>query len=72
MNATERKRPTGNASSFKFPRTRIVVYSDANLAVAQRIRTLLGLGDIEIGRTRDLTRPVDLIVENVPYLSLGS
>jgi NDP-sugar pyrophosphorylase family protein len=27
---------------------------------------------VEIGSTRDLTHPVDLVVENVPYLSPGS
>jgi len=53
---------TGNASSFTFKRTRIVVYSDADLAIAQRIRSLLGLGDIEIGRTRQTIVDVTIVV----------
>lgn len=42
----------GNASSFGFATTKIIVYADdgASLAIARRIRELLGLGEIEIDR----------------------
>ena len=40
----------GNASSFDVPRTRILVYDDspAQVAAAQEIRELLGVGEIEV------------------------
>jgi anionic cell wall polymer biosynthesis LytR-Cps2A-Psr (LCP) family protein len=53
---------TGNASSFGFRRTRIVVYREADLPVAQRIRALLRLGQIEIGRTRQTIVDVTIVV----------
>jgi len=62
MNATERKRPTGNASSFGFRRTRIVVYREADVPVAQRIRALLRVGQIEIALTRQTIVDVTIVV----------
>ena len=53
---------TGNASSFGFRRTRIVAYSDADLAAARRIRILLGVGSIEIGRTPQTIVDVTVVV----------
>jgi anionic cell wall polymer biosynthesis LytR-Cps2A-Psr (LCP) family protein len=53
---------TGNASSFGFRRTRIVVYREADLPVAQRIRALLGLGQIEIGLARQTIVDVTIVV----------
>jgi anionic cell wall polymer biosynthesis LytR-Cps2A-Psr (LCP) family protein len=49
---------TGNASSFDFPSTRIIVYGDdeQSLALGRRIRTLLGVGSIEVG-----TRPQSIV-----------
>jgi LCP family protein required for cell wall assembly len=42
---------TGNASSFRFPSTRIIVYADdaESLAVAGRIQKLLHVGRVEVG-----------------------
>lgn len=53
---------TGNASSFGFRRTRIVIYREADLPIAQRIRALLKLGQIEIGRTRQTIVDVTIVV----------
>lgn len=40
---------TGNAGSFSYKTTKIIVYDDADLPIAQRVRQLLGVGVIEIG-----------------------
>ncbi|MBI4730010.1 MAG: LCP family protein [Acidobacteria bacterium] len=42
---------TGNAPSFNYPATKIVVYSDDRdaLAVGDRVRRLLGVGRVEVG-----------------------
>jgi anionic cell wall polymer biosynthesis LytR-Cps2A-Psr (LCP) family protein len=53
---------TGNASSFGFARTRIVVYRAADVPVAQRIRALLRVGQIEIARTRQTIVDVTIVV----------
>jgi len=53
---------TGNASSFGFKRTKIIAYSDADLAAARRIRALLGVGSIEIGRTPQTIVDVTVVV----------
>jgi len=53
---------TGNASSFGFRRTRILVYRDADLAIAQRIRKLLGVGQIEVSVTRQTVVDVTIVV----------
>lgn len=43
---------SANARSFDFPRTLIIVYADdaPSLALARRVRSLLGVGEIQIGR----------------------
>jgi len=53
---------TGNASNFGFRRTQIVAYSDADLPAARRIRALLGVGSIEIGRTQQSIVDVTIVV----------
>ena len=53
---------TGNAANFGFRRTRIVAYSDAGLPAARRIRALLGVGSIEIGRTPQSIVDVTVVV----------
>lgn len=53
---------TGNASSFGFRTTRIVVYGEEDIDVAQKIRALLGLGQIEIARTRQTIVDVTIVV----------
>lgn len=53
---------TGNASSFSFARTKIVVYRSEDLAVAQQIRKILGVGQIEVGRTRQTIVEVTVVV----------
>jgi polyisoprenyl-teichoic acid--peptidoglycan teichoic acid transferase len=53
---------TGNASSFDFRTTRIIVYREADLPVAQRIRELLGLGAVEIGLTAQTIVDVTVVV----------
>jgi hypothetical protein len=37
-------------------------------AVERAVEEGLGIAGIEIGKTRDLTHPVDLMQENFPYL----
>lgn len=43
---------TGNADRFGYARTRIIVYGDdaSALALGERLRELLGVGEVEIGR----------------------
>ena len=53
---------TGNASSFGFAATRIVVYREEDIDIAQQIRALLKLGQIEIGRTRQTIVDVTIVV----------
>ena len=53
---------TGNASSFGFKTTRIVVYREEDIDIAQKIRALLKLGQIEIGRTRQTIVDVTIVV----------
>lgn len=53
---------TGNAKSFDFVRTRIVVYREADIPIAQRIRALLGVGTIEISRTQQSIVDVTVVV----------
>jgi polyisoprenyl-teichoic acid--peptidoglycan teichoic acid transferase len=53
---------TGNARSFEFVRTRIVVYREADIPIAQRIRALLGVGTIEISRTQQSIVDVTVVV----------
>lgn len=53
---------TGNARSFDFVRTRIVVYREADIPIAQRIRALLGVGNIEISRTQQSIVDVTIVV----------
>ena len=53
---------TGNARSFDFVRTRIVVYREADIPIAQRIRALLGVGSIEISRTQQTIVDVTVVV----------
>lgn len=53
---------TGNASSFGFSRTRIVVYRETDLPIAQRIRALLGVGTIEISRTQQTIVDLTIVV----------
>jgi hypothetical protein len=53
---------TGNASNFRFRRTQIVAYSDADLPAARRIRALLGVGSIEIGRTQQSIVDVTIVI----------
>ena len=38
-------------------------------AVERGVREGLAIAGIEIGKTRDLTHPVDLMQENFPYLA---
>jgi hypothetical protein len=42
---------TGNAPTFDYRSTRIVIYSDdaVGLALGQEIRNLLGVGTVEVG-----------------------
>jgi hypothetical protein len=37
-------------------------------AVERAVREGLEIAAVEIGKTRDLTHPVDLVAENFPYL----
>ena len=53
---------TGNASSFGFKRTKIIAYFDADLAAARRIRALLRVGSIEIGRTPQTIVDVTVVI----------
>lgn len=53
---------TGNASSFGFKVTRIVVYREEDIDIAQKIRSLLKLGRIEIARTRQTIVDVTVVV----------
>lgn len=53
---------TGNAKSFDFRRTKIVVYREADVPVAQRIRELLGVGTIEISNTQQTIVDVTVVV----------
>ena len=53
---------TGNASSFGFTVTRIVVYREEDVDIAQKIRSLLKLGRIEIARTRQTIVDVTVVV----------
>jgi LCP family protein required for cell wall assembly len=53
---------SGNASSFDFRRTRIVVYREEDLAVGERVRALLGVGEVEIGRTPQSVVDVTIVV----------
>lgn len=53
---------TGNARSFDFRRTKIVVYREADLPIADRIRALLGVGSIEISRTQQSIVDVTVVV----------
>jgi len=53
---------TGNARSFDFTRTRIIVYRETDLPIAVRIRDLLGLGAIEISRTQQTIVDVTVVV----------
>jgi hypothetical protein len=53
---------TGNASSFDFDRTKIIVYREVDLPIAVRIRDLLGLGAIEISRTQQTIVDVTVVV----------
>ncbi len=53
---------TGNARSFDFKRTKIIVYRETDLPIAVRIRDLLGLGAIEISRTQQTIVDVTVVV----------
>lgn len=53
---------TGNARSFDFRRTKIVIYREADVAIAERIRELLGVGTIEISRTQQTIVDVTVVV----------
>jgi LCP family protein required for cell wall assembly len=54
----------GNASSFDFARTKILIYAsdEASLALARRIRELLGAGEIEIDRRQQTIVDVTIVV----------
>lgn len=55
---------TGNAPTFDFRRTRIVVYDDdpESLAVGRYIKDLLGVGVVEIGRSGQTVVDVTVVV----------
>ena len=53
---------TGNANSFDYPKTRIVVYREADLPIAQRIKQLIKVGTIEISRTPQSIVDVTVVV----------
>jgi len=53
---------TGNARSFDFRTTKIVVYREADVPIAERIRELLGVGTIEISRTQQTIVDVTVVV----------
>jgi anionic cell wall polymer biosynthesis LytR-Cps2A-Psr (LCP) family protein len=53
---------TGNAQRFDYRKTRIVFYRDADLALAQRIRRLIGVGQIEKGRTQQTIVDITIVV----------
>ena len=53
---------SGNASSFGFARTKVIVYREADVPIAERIRGLLGLGSIEISLTPQTIVDVTIIV----------
>ena len=55
---------TGNADRFDHARTRIIVYVDdeAHLRAAEEIRTLLGVGTVEVGRTPQTVVDVTIVV----------
>jgi polyisoprenyl-teichoic acid--peptidoglycan teichoic acid transferase len=53
---------TGNAQRFDYAGTRIVFYRDADLAVAQRIRQRLGVGEIVKGRTQQSIVDITIVV----------
>ncbi len=53
---------TGNAQRFDYGKTRIVFYRDADLAVAQRIRKRLGIGEIVKGRTQQSIVDITIVV----------
>jgi len=53
---------TGNASSFRYGHTVILVYRNEDLPIAQRIRTLLGVGQIEVSGTQQTIVDVTIVV----------
>jgi len=55
---------TGNAPSFTYNSTRVVVYGDdaASLALARKIRDLLGVGDVEVGTRGQTIVDVTIVV----------
>jgi polyisoprenyl-teichoic acid--peptidoglycan teichoic acid transferase len=53
---------TGNAKSFDFKQTKIVVYREADLPAAQRIRQLLGVGAIELSHAQQTIVDVTVVV----------
>lgn len=55
---------TGNAPSFDFPSTRVVVYGDdaASIALAQKIRDVLGVGEVEVGTRGQTVVDVTILV----------
>ncbi len=53
---------TGNAQRFDYKKTRIVFYRDADLAVAQKIRRRLGVGQIEKSLTQQTIVDITIVV----------
>ena len=55
---------TGNADRFDHAQTRIIVYADdaAHLRAAEQIRTLLGVGTVELGRTPQSVVDITVVV----------
>lgn len=55
---------TDNADSFEHPTTLIIVYDDSErqLQIARRIRSLLGVGEIQISRTPQSVVDVTIVV----------
>ncbi len=55
---------TGNAVSFNFPKTKIIVYADepAIRELAERIRMLLKVGEIEIGRRPQTAVDITVVI----------
>jgi len=55
---------SGNARSFDFAKTKIIVYAndDASMAVAQQVRKLLGVGEIEVAARSQTSVDVTVVI----------
>lgn len=55
---------SGNARSFGFTRTKIIVYTDdaETMAAAQKARRLLGVGEIELSRSPHISIDVTVVI----------